>query len=93
MIANSEFILLLNQADNDRIQLAEIMNISETQLSYVTDVDPGEGLIKAGKFIVPFVDQFPKNTELYELMTTNPDDIKKIKERKQQEREQEIYIY
>lgn len=85
MIGNSEFIVLLNQSPNDRQDLADIMKISETQLGYVTDVDRGEGLIKAGRHIIPFFDKFPKETRLYELMTTDPDDIKTITEKKKQQ--------
>jgi hypothetical protein len=70
MLANSEFIVMLNQASTDRMELARLLNISDLQLSYITNVDAGNGLIKVGSSLVPFTDQFPRNTKLYRLMTT-----------------------
>lgn len=70
MLANSEFIVMLNQASTDRMELAKLLNISDLQLSYITNVDAGNGLIKVGSSLVPFADQFPRNTKLYNLMTT-----------------------
>lgn len=72
MLANSEFIVMLNQASTDRLELAKLLNISDTQLSYITNVDAGHGLIKVGSSLVPFANKFPKNTKLYKLMTTKP---------------------
>jgi len=72
MLANSEFIVMLHQASTDRIELAKLLNISDLQLSYITNVDAGNGLIKVGSSLVPFTDQFPRNTKLYNLMTTKP---------------------
>ena len=72
MLANSEFIIMLNQASTDRIELAKLLNISDTEVSYITNVGAGEGLAKIGNAIVPFENKFPKNTELYKLMTTKP---------------------
>ena len=72
MLANSEFIVMLNQASTDRIELAKLLNISDLQLSYITNVDAGNGLIKVGSSLVPFTDQFPRNIKLYRLMTTKP---------------------
>ena len=72
MLANSEFIIMLNQASTDRIELAKLLNISDLQMSYITNVDAGHGLIKVGSSLVPFANKFPKNTELYKLMTTKP---------------------
>lgn len=72
MLANSEFVIMLNQASTDRIKLAELLNISDTQLSYITNVEAGRGLMKVGSALVPFVNKFPKNTKLYRLMTTKP---------------------
>ena len=74
MLANSEFLIMLNQAATDRMELARLLNISDNQLSYITNVDSGRGLIKCGSAIVPFVDHFPKN-KLYRLMTTKPSDL------------------
>ena len=70
MLAHSEFLLMLNQASTDRIELARLLNISDNQLSYISGVDFGHGLLKCGSTIVPFVDHFPKNGRLYQLMTT-----------------------
>lgn len=75
---NTDFILMLNQAPGDRTILAKKLNISEHQLSYVTNSNEGEGLLFYGNTIVPFVDRFPKNTKLYALMTTKPEEIKKV---------------
>ena len=72
MLANSEFIVMLNQASTDRIELAKLLNISDLQMSYITNVGPGEGLLKVGSSLVPFVNHYPKNTELYRLMSTKP---------------------
>ena len=75
MLANSEFLIMLNQAPTDRVELAKLLNISDNQLSYITNVDSGRGLMKCGSAIVPFVDVFPKDTKLYQLMTTRPSDM------------------
>jgi type IV secretory pathway VirB4 component len=72
MLANSEFIVMLNQASTDRIKLAELLNISDLQMSYITNADAGSGLLKIGSSLVPFVDKFPRKTNLYSLMTTKP---------------------
>ncbi|MFC4770087.1 VirB4-like conjugal transfer ATPase, CD1110 family [Effusibacillus consociatus] len=72
MLANSEFIVMLNQAATDRVELAELLNISELQLSYITNADAGNGLMKVGSSLVPFTDKFPRHTKLYSLMTTKP---------------------
>jgi len=75
MLANSEFLVMLNQAGTDRVELARLLHISDNQLSYITDVDFGRGLIKCGSAIVPFMDSFPKHTQLYRLMTTKPSEM------------------
>ena len=72
MLSNSEFIVMNNQAASDRIELAKLLNISEQQLSYVTNADAGCGLMRIGNAIVPFINRFPTNTALYRLMTTKP---------------------
>jgi len=72
MLANSEFIVMLNQASTDRMELAKLLNISDTQMSYITNVGAGQGLLKVGSTLVPFINQFPTDTELYKLMTTKP---------------------
>ena len=73
---NTDFILMLNQAGGDREILADKLNISLHQLSYVTNSNEGEGLLFYGNTIVPFVDRFPKDTKLYRLMTTKPEELK-----------------
>lgn len=75
MLANSEFIIMLNQASTDRMELAKLLNISEQQMSYITNVEAGHGLIKVGSSLVPFENNFPRNTKLYKLMTTRLSDI------------------
>ena len=72
MLANSEFITLLNQAPTDRQELSDLLGISDTQLSYVSNAEAGKGLLLCAGSIVPFEDKFPKDTELYKLMTTKP---------------------
>ena len=72
MLSNSEFVVMLNQASSDREKLAKLLNISNEQMSYITNADAGCGLIKYGSALVPFVNRFPKDTKLYALMTTKP---------------------
>jgi len=72
---NSDFIYMLNQAAGDRQILAKQLNISPHQLSYVTHSGEGEGLLFYGNTIIPFVDHFPKDTELYRIMTTKPQEV------------------
>ena len=73
---NSDFVYMLNQAGGDRQILARQLGISPHQLSYVTHSGEGEGLLFYGSTILPFVDHFPKNTELYRIMTTKPQEMK-----------------
>ena len=75
MLANSEFIIMLNQAYIDRLELGKLLNISDEQMSFITNVGAGEGLMRVGSANVPFVNRFPKNTELYKLMTTKLSEI------------------
>ena len=74
MLANSEFLILLNQAATDRAELAKLLHISETQMSHVTNVEAGHGLMRIGSSIIPFVNEFPRDGTLYRLMTTTPGD-------------------
>lgn len=74
---NSDFVYMLNQAGGDRQILAKQLNISPHQLSYVTHSGEGEGLLFYGNVILPFIDRFPKDTELYAVMTTKPNEMKK----------------
>lgn len=77
MLSNSEFIMMLNQAPMDRTELAKLLSLSDTQTGYVTNSEPGNGLLFAGNSIIPFRDEFPRNTKLYQMMTTKPDELKK----------------
>lgn len=72
MFANSEFLVLYNQAATDRAELAKLLHISDTQMGYITNSVPGSGLIRMGNAIVPFVNTIPRDTELYRLMSTDP---------------------
>ena len=72
---NSDFVYMLNQAQGDREILAKQLNISQQQMTYVTHSDAGEGLIFYGNVILPFIDRFPKDTELYRVMTTKPGEV------------------
>ena len=75
MLANSEYLVMLNQAATDRIELAKLLNISDTQLSHITNAEVGKGLVKVGSALVPFENKFPKDTKLYKLMTTKLSEI------------------
>lgn len=72
---NSDFIYMLNQASGDRQILSKALNISPSQLNYVTNSNAGEGLIFYGSTIIPFKDDFPKDTMLYRIMTTKPEEM------------------
>lgn len=76
MLSNSEFIVMHNQAASDREKLSRLLNISNEQMSYITNADEGCGLVRIGKSLVPFVNKFPRDTELYKLMTTKPSEQK-----------------
>ncbi len=75
MLSNSDFIIMMNQATTDRLELAQLLNISNQQLGYVTNANAGQGLLFSGDSIIPFIDKFPTNTRLYQMMTTKPDEI------------------
>ena len=72
MLANSEFLLMLNQSPSDRQELSKLLNISNNQMRYITNAPAGHGLIKVGGSIVPFANDFPSDTKLYKLMSTRP---------------------
>ena len=72
---NSDFVLMLNQAVSDRTILAKQLNISPQQMKYVTHTEAGEGLLFYGNVILPFVDHFPRDTKLYKVMTTKPEEV------------------
>ena len=76
MLSNTDFVMMLNQATSDRIQLAKLLNISDNLLGYVTSSESGHGLICCGGSIIPFKDKFPHN-ELYDLMTTKLEEVQK----------------
>lgn len=70
MLSNSECTIMLSQAASDRQELAKLLHISDDQMSYCTNTRPGCGLLKYGSALVPFINDFPENTRLYQLMTT-----------------------
>lgn len=72
MLSNSEFIVMLNQAEKDQERLSQLLNISPEQMRYVNGSEAGSGLLRYGNALVPFVNKFPMNTELYRLITTRP---------------------
>ena len=74
---NSDFVLMFNQAQGDRAILAKQLNISPQQMKYVTHTEAGEGLIFYGNVVLPFIDRFPTDTELYRLLTTKPEEVSK----------------
>ena len=75
MVSNSEFVVMLNQSGQDKAKLAKLLDISDNQTEFFTNVDAGHGLMKIGSSLVPYVNKFPKNTELYKLMTTKPGEV------------------
>ena len=77
MLANSEYLVMLNQASTDRAELAKLLNISNEQLSYITNVGYGKGLLKCGSSIVPFINNFPKNS-IYDLISTKPGEVQTV---------------
>ena len=75
IINNCDFIMMLNQSPLDRAELAAMLNISPTQLSYITNSDCGQGLLYTGKSIVPFIDKYPRDTRSFMAMTTKVEDL------------------
>ena len=86
ILENSDFIIMLNQAAGDRQILAQMLNISKNQLSFVTSSGEGEGLLFYGNVIIPFKDRFDKKMKLYELMTTKPEEVRKRQQKEEQEK-------
>lgn len=82
MLSNSEYIQMLNQSHQDREELAMLLSISNAQLQYVTNRNPGEGLLFNGRVIVPFINELPKETKQYLAMTTKPDEMKERDKKK-----------
>lgn len=70
MLSNCEFLCVMNQGADDRLLLQDILQLSEAQLEYITNADPGCGVIRAGSGIIPFINNFPSDTKLYSAMTT-----------------------
>lgn len=75
ILENTDFMVLLSQAQGDRAILAKQLGISEHQLSYITHSNSGEGLLFYGNTTIPIVDRFPQDTEIYRLLTTRPEDL------------------
>ncbi len=75
MVSNSEFVVMLNQSGQDKAKLAKLLDISDNQTEFYTNVDAGHGLMKIGSSLVPYINKFPKNTELYKLMSTKPNEV------------------
>ena len=82
MLQNSEFVVLMNQAAQDRKELAEMFGISESNMQYITNSEQGHGLICVGGNLIPLSNIFPKNTQLYRLMTTKLEEISAISDKK-----------
>ena len=72
MVSNSEIIVMLSQSEEDQAVLSEMLNLSPDQLSYIQDEEPGNGLLKYGKLLIPFSNQIPRHMKRYELITTRP---------------------
>lgn len=72
MVSNSEFVIMLNQKASDVLELSRLLEITPNQTQYFTNKDAGKGLMKIGSNLVPFVNKFPKDTQLYKLMTSKP---------------------
>lgn len=72
LLSNSEIVMMFNQSPSDRETLAQLLDISNEQMSYISDSEVGTGLMKYGPSLVPFVNKFPSNTKLYDLITTRP---------------------
>ena len=73
---------MLDQSPTDRPILADMLKIPESQLSYITGVKPGHGILKVGSALIPFANEFPEDTELYKLITTKQDEVFQQKQEK-----------
>ena len=76
MLQNCNFIEILNQAGPDRERLQEILNLSDTQISYITNAPKGQGLLYTGQSVVPFYSKFPKDNDIYRCLTSDMKEIK-----------------
>ncbi|MGC2874002.1 VirB4-like conjugal transfer ATPase, CD1110 family [Ihubacter sp. mB4P-1] len=70
MLANSDFLILLSANESDAVLIQELLHLDETQMSHITEVGPSNGMIKLGSAYIPFTDDFPKDTQLYQIMST-----------------------
>lgn len=75
VINNCEFIMMLNLDPYGRVQMQQMLGLSNTELEYITSSGQGQGLIYNGTDIIPFIDEFPRDTKLYRAMTTKPDEV------------------
>lgn len=75
MVENSEITIMLNCAQADRAELAKTLGLDDVQLSYITGADVGCGLVRVGKIVIPIEDSIPKDTCIYRLVTTKPDEV------------------
>lgn len=75
MVSNSEFVVMLNQSGQDKAKLAKLLDISDNQTDFFINKPAGQGLMKIGSSLVPYVNKFPKDTELYKLMSTKPNEV------------------
>lgn len=80
MLSNSDFVVMFNQAKSDRSELTRLFDISEEQEKYVLNGSEGTGLMVFGDTIIPFEDRLPKETNLYQIMTTKPGEEVKTKQ-------------
>lgn len=83
MLSNSEFIIMMNQSYSDRDELANLLNISDAQLEFVSNAPAGQGLLRNGSNIIPFVNKMDKSLKLYSLLTTNLQEVQMIREGKE----------
>jgi hypothetical protein len=74
IVENTDFVLILAQSPPDRMTLQDMYKLSDTQCSYITNSPPGQGLLRTGETVIPFVDKFPTNTKLYHLMSSKADE-------------------
>ena len=81
IIGNSEFVMMLSMNAYGRAQMQQMYNLTDTEMEYITSSGSGHGLIYNGKDIIPFVDEFPRNTKLYDAMTTKADERVKANEK------------
>lgn len=87
LLSECNFVQVLNQqSDESRERLRETLNLSESSLDYITSAPVGQGLFFTGSSTVPFFSRFPKDNEIYPLLTSNAQEILEIKERERRER-------